>query len=60
MPARIGTLAFAQTLKANASVKAKEPILPTHRLDFRKQIISLQSNEIIDIHISDFYSVPCC
>ncbi len=60
MPAHIGTLAFAPTLKANASAKAKEPILPTHRLDFRKQIVSLHSNENIDIHISDFYSVTCC
>lgn len=60
MSARIGTLAFAPTLKAHASAKAKEPILPTHRIDFRKQIVFLHSNENIDIHISNFYSILSC
>lgn len=44
----------------NIPAKANEPILPTHRIDFRKQILFLKSNEIIDTHISDLCSVPCC
>jgi hypothetical protein len=31
LPARIGTLAFAPTRKANPSAKAKEPILPARQ-----------------------------
>jgi len=32
LPAHIGTLSYAPTHEANPSAKAKEPILPTHRI----------------------------